>query len=196
MKVLISGIFKHALSTTSLVVWYIFLDRPFAVLPIMPIEVVYLRMATHVVPKASPVPLPELATYLTPLAPLCRRSTSRASVERSLTGVLTDLPRKNCDTIAAAVVGTSTARLPHRLPDATWESQTLDPHRVQPLVAQSPPKGSWSWTTPGCPSQGGVRWASPASIRAPWARSPRARSSLRPTTWRMSRRAGPPSIGP
>jgi len=67
-------------------------------------------MKTHIVPKASPDTLPELATYLKPCAPLFRRSTSRASVERYLTGLLTDLERKNCDTIAAAVAGTSTER--------------------------------------------------------------------------------------
>ena len=47
-------------------------------------------MKTPVVPKASPETLPELATYLKPFAPLFRRSTSRASVERYLTGLLTD----------------------------------------------------------------------------------------------------------
>jgi len=67
-------------------------------------------MKTHSVPKASPDTLPERATYLQPFAPLFRRSTSRASVERYLTGLLTDLERKNCDTIAAAVAGTSTER--------------------------------------------------------------------------------------
>jgi SRSO17 transposase len=66
-------------------------------------------MKMPVVPKASPAVLPELATYLAPFAPLFRRATSRASVERYLTGLLTDLERKNCDTIAAAVAGTSTA---------------------------------------------------------------------------------------
>ena len=60
-------------------------------------------MTMHVVPKASPDALPELTTYLQPFAPLFRRTTSRESVERYVTGLLTDLPRKNCDTIAAAV---------------------------------------------------------------------------------------------
>jgi hypothetical protein len=76
-------------------------------------------MKTHVVPKASPDAMPELATSLEPCAQLFRRATSRASVECSLTGLLTDLPRKNCDTIAAAVAGTSTERLQHLLTDAT-----------------------------------------------------------------------------
>jgi SRSO17 transposase len=106
------------------------------------------------VPKASPATLPELATYLAPFAPIFRRSTSRESLERYVTGLLTDLPRKNCDTIAAAVAGTSTERLQHLLSDATWEPQALDQHRVQTLVAQSPPQGLLVLDDTGLPKQG------------------------------------------
>src|SRR5499433_773787 len=120
----------------------------------MLIEVVYLRMATHIVPKASPEPLPELATYLVPFAPLFRRSTSRESVERYLTGLLTDLEQKNCDTIAAAVAGTSTERLQHLLTDAAWDPQALDKQRVQTLVAQSPPHCLLLLDDTGLPKQG------------------------------------------
>jgi SRSO17 transposase len=108
----------------------------------------------HIVPKASPDTLPELATYLKPFAPLFRRSTSRESVERYLTGLLTDLQRKNCDTIAAAVAGTSTERLQHLLTDATWKPPALDAQRVQALVAQSPPYGLLVLDDTGLPKQG------------------------------------------
>ena len=111
-------------------------------------------MHIDVVPKASPETLPELATYLEPFAPLFRRSTSRASVERYLTGLLTDLERKNCDTIAVAVAGTSTERLQHLLTDAAWEPQALDAQRVQALVAQSPPGGLLLLDDTGLPKQG------------------------------------------
>jgi SRSO17 transposase len=111
-------------------------------------------MNTPVVPKASPETLPELATYLKSFAPLFRRSTSRASVERYLTGLLTDLPRKNCDTIAAAVAGTSTERLQHLLTDATWAPQALDQQRVTGLIAQSPPQGLLVLDDTGLPKQG------------------------------------------
>src|ERR671934_3150890 len=100
-----------------------------------------LLMETPVVPKASPDTLPELAIYLEPFAPLFRRSTSRESVERYLTGLLTNLPRKHCDTIATAVAGTSTERLQHLLTDATWDPQALDQQRVTALVTQSPSHG-------------------------------------------------------
>jgi SRSO17 transposase len=111
-------------------------------------------MKTPVVPKAGPETLPELATYLEPFAPLFRRSTSRASVERYLTGLLTDLERKNCDTIATAVAGTSTERLQHVLTDAIWEPQALDQQRVTALVAQSPPHGLLLLDDTGLPKQG------------------------------------------
>lgn len=111
-------------------------------------------METHLVPKASPATLPELATYLAPFAPLFRRSTSRESVERYLTGLLTDLPRKNCDTIADAVAATSTERLQHLLTDAAWDPQALDQHRVTTLVAQSPPQGLLVLDDTGLPKQG------------------------------------------
>ena len=117
-------------------------------------EAVVSRMNTPVVPKASPETLPELATYLAPFAPLFRRSTSRESIERYLTGLLTDLPRKNCDTIAAAVAGTSTERLQHLLTDATWAPQALDQQRVAALVAQSPPQGLLVLDDTGLPKQG------------------------------------------
>jgi SRSO17 transposase len=111
-------------------------------------------MQMPVVPKASPDVLPELAIYLTPFAPLFRRSTSRASVERYLTGLLTDLERKNCDTIAAAVAGTSTECLQYLLTDAAWEPQALDQQRVTALVAQSPPHGLLLLDDTGLPKQG------------------------------------------
>src|SRR6478672_13655315 len=106
------------------------------------------------VPKAGPAPLPELATYLAPFASLFRRAQSRQSLERYVTGLLTDLPRKNCDTIAAAVAGTSAERLQHLLTDADWEPQALDQQRVRALVAQSPPQGILGLDDTGLPKQG------------------------------------------
>src|SRR5437870_13607575 len=72
-------------------------------------------MKSNIVPKASPDALPELAAFLEPFAPLIRRHTSRASMERYITGLLTDLPHKTCDTIADVIAGTSIERLQHLL---------------------------------------------------------------------------------
>lgn len=106
------------------------------------------------VPKAAPTPLPELAAYLAPFAGLFRRSQSRQSLERYLTGLLTDLPHKTADTIAAAVAGTSTERLQHLLTDADWDAQTLDRARVKGLVAQSPAGGVLALDDTGLAKQG------------------------------------------
>lgn len=106
------------------------------------------------VPKASPTPLPELAAYLEPFASLFRRSESRESLERYITGLLTDLPRKNCDTIAAAIAGTSTERLQHLLTDADWDPLKLDEARVGQLVSRSPAGGVLVLDDTGLPKQG------------------------------------------
>jgi hypothetical protein len=160
----------------------------------MHIEAVFLLMETHVVPKASPVPLPELATYLAPFTPLFRRSTSRESLERYVTGLLTDLPHKNCDTIAAAVAETSTERLQHRLTDAVWAPRRSTTNACRLWWRRVLPRASWWWMTPACPSKGAARWGSPASIPGRWARSRLARSWSAHPMWRMSRPAAPLSI--
>ena len=107
------------------------------------------------VPKASPDALPELAAFLEPFAPLFRRHTSRDSMERYLTGLLTDLPHKTADTIAAAVAGTSTERLQHLLTDAAWDAQALDEARVKRLLAIHPPtSGVLVFDDTGLPKKG------------------------------------------
>jgi SRSO17 transposase len=90
------------------------------------------------VPKASPEPLPELATFLEPFAPLFRRHTSRDSMERYLTGLLSDVPHKTCDSIADVIAGTSVERLQHLLTDAAWDPLALDEARVKRLLALHP----------------------------------------------------------
>ena len=106
------------------------------------------------VPKASSEPLPEISSFLEPFAPLFRRSQSRQSLERYITGLLTDLDRKNCDTIAAAVAGTSTERLQHLLTDADWDSLELDGARVRSLSARSPKGGVLVLDDTSFPKQG------------------------------------------
>src|ERR687898_1885442 len=106
------------------------------------------------VPKASTDPLPEIAEFLMPFAPLFRRSQSRNSLERYITGLLTDLERKNCDTISAALAGTSTERLQHLLTDADWDSLELDGTRVRSLSARSPKGGILVLDGTSFPKQG------------------------------------------
>jgi SRSO17 transposase len=93
------------------------------------------------IPKAAPTALPEIQTYLEPFADLFRRSPSRQSLDRYVTGLLSDLPHKTCQTIADAVAGTSSERLQHLLTDADWDSLALDARRVRQLIAVSPANG-------------------------------------------------------
>ena len=106
------------------------------------------------VPKASSDPLPEIAEFLEPFAPLFRRSQSRHSLQRYISGLLTDLDRKNCDTISAALAGTSTERLQHLLTDADWDSLKLDGARVRSLSAKSPKGGVLVIDDTSFPKQG------------------------------------------
>jgi SRSO17 transposase len=133
---------------------YFFYQELLAFSPLRESEVLIVLLHTSVVPQARPEALPALATALEPFAPLFRRSTSRASVERYLTGLLTDLERQNCDTIAAAVAGTSTARWPPLLTDAAWEPQTLDQPRVTAWVSHRPPYGILGVDDTGLPKHG------------------------------------------
>src|SRR2546422_1263862 len=112
-------------------------------------------MKSNIVPKASPDALPELAAFLEPFAPLFRRHTSRDSMERYLTGLLTALPHKTADTIAAAVAGTSTERLQHLLTDAAWDALALDEARTKQLLAIHPPTaGVLIFDDTGLPKKG------------------------------------------
>jgi SRSO17 transposase len=106
------------------------------------------------VPKASPDPLPELQVYLRPFARVFRRDETMQSAERYVTGLLTDLERKNCDTIAVAVAGTSSERLQHLLTDAPWEAQTLDEQRVRGLVQSGVKDGVLILDDTGLPKKG------------------------------------------
>src|SRR5260221_5469800 len=59
-------------------------------------------------------------------------------MERYLTGLLTDLPHKTCDTIADVIAGTSVERLQHLLTDAAWDPLALGEARVKRLLALHP----------------------------------------------------------
>jgi hypothetical protein len=56
---------------------------------------------------ASPDVLPELKEFLGSFRVRFRRPEGAGTLERYMTGLLTELPHKNCDTIAQAVPGTS-----------------------------------------------------------------------------------------
>ena len=76
-------------------------------------------------------------------------------MERYVTGLLTDLPHKTCDTIADVIAGTSIERLQHLLTDAAWDPLQLDEARVKRLLALHPvTDGILIFDDTGLPKQG------------------------------------------
>jgi hypothetical protein len=59
-------------------------------------------------------------------------------MECCVTGLLSDLPHKTCETIADVIAGTSLERLQHLLTDAAWDQLELDETRVKRLLELHP----------------------------------------------------------
>jgi SRSO17 transposase len=78
--------------------------------------------------------MPELAEFLKPFHVQFKRSEGREALERYLTGLLTEHPRKNCDTIASVVPGTSEQRLQGLLTDIDWDEDDLNRQRARRLM--------------------------------------------------------------
>jgi hypothetical protein len=68
---------------------------------------------------ASQAALPELQEFLASLQVRFRRPEGREALERWTTGLRTELPTKNGDTIAQAVPGTNAQRVQKMLAEAT-----------------------------------------------------------------------------
>jgi SRSO17 transposase len=92
-------------------------------------------MKTTRIPHAPSTPLPELAEFLDPFRIRFKRSEGPQTLERYLTGLLTELPNKNCDTLAQAVPGTSEQRLQGLLTTIDWDEDDLNRQRVERLLA-------------------------------------------------------------
>ena len=86
---------------------------------------------------ASPASLPELDEFLTTFQVRFRRPEGKAALERYLTGLLTELPNKNCDTMAEAVPGTNEQRLQEFLTNMQWDEQDLNCQRVAKMIAEA-----------------------------------------------------------
>jgi SRSO17 transposase len=86
-------------------------------------------------PHAPSEPLPELDEFLKPFHALFRRRESQAAMERYLTGLLTEHPVKNCDTLAEIVPGTNEQQLQGLLTQMVWDETALNQRRVQIMRA-------------------------------------------------------------
>jgi SRSO17 transposase len=104
---------------------------------------------------ASPTELPELKAFLGALAVRFRRPEGAEALERYTTGLLTELPNKNCDTIAQAVPGTSEQRLQEFLTNMPRDEEDLNRQRVRKMVGEATVgEGVLVLDDPGFPKQG------------------------------------------
>src|SRR5215208_2193579 len=86
-------------------------------------------------PRAPAVPPPEFAEFLAPLVVHFVQQPSARVLERYVSGLLTDHPNKNCDTLAQVVPGTSEQQLQHLLTDMAWDAEDLNRQRVEQMLA-------------------------------------------------------------
>src|SRR3954463_16212051 len=86
-------------------------------------------------PLAPSEPMPALDEFLRPFHVHFQRSEARHALERYLTGMLTEHPNKNCDTIAQVVPDTSEQSLQGLLTAMSWDEDDLNQQRVRTLLA-------------------------------------------------------------
>jgi SRSO17 transposase len=86
-------------------------------------------------PTAPTEPLPELAEFLAPFRVVFTRREGAAALERYCTGLLTEHPNKNCDTLAQLVPGTSGQSLQGLLTAMAWDEDGLNRQRVEFMAA-------------------------------------------------------------
>ena len=91
-------------------------------------------------PTAPTDPLPELAEFLAPFHVQFARRESRQALERYCTGLLTEYPNKNCDTLAQLAPGTSEQQLQGLLTAMAWDEGDLNGQRVG-FMASLPTEG-------------------------------------------------------
>src|SRR5215208_30279 len=85
-------------------------------------------------PRAPVAPPPELAAFLAPFVVHFVQRPSARVLERYVTGLLTDHPNKNCDTLAQVVPGTTEQQLQHLLTDMAWDAEDLNRQRVARML--------------------------------------------------------------
>src|SRR5258705_2252256 len=81
-------------------------------------------------PQAPRTPLPELAEFLAPVRVHFPQGPSADTLRQYLTGLLSEHPNKNCDTLAEIVPETTEQQFPHLLTDMVWDEIALNRQRI------------------------------------------------------------------
>jgi len=81
-------------------------------------------------PQAPRTALPELAEFLAPLRVHFTQGPSAETLRQYLTGLLSEHPNKNCDTLAEVVPATNEQQFNHLLTDMVWDESALNRQRI------------------------------------------------------------------
>jgi len=85
-------------------------------------------------PQVPQSPLPELAEFLAPLRVHFTQGPSAETLRQYVSGLLSEHPNKNCDTLAAVMPEMSEQQLQYLLTDMVWDEQALNRQRIAQML--------------------------------------------------------------
>jgi SRSO17 transposase len=85
-------------------------------------------------PQVPRTPLPELAEFLAPLRVHFTQGPSADTLRQYVSGLLSEHPNKNCDTLAAVMPAMSEQQLQYLLTDMVWDEQALNRQRIAQML--------------------------------------------------------------
>jgi SRSO17 transposase len=86
-------------------------------------------------PQVPQSPLPELAEFLAPLRVHFTQGPSAETLRQYVSGLLSEHPNKNCDTLAAVIPEMSEQQFQYLLTDMVWDEQALNRQRITQMLA-------------------------------------------------------------
>ena len=106
-------------------------------------------------PQVPQSPLPELAEFLAPMRVHFTQGPSAETLGQYVSGLLSEHPNKNCDTLAAVMPEMSAQQLQYLLTDMVWDEQALNRQRsAQMLRLPSAGDGVLIFDDTGCEKKG------------------------------------------
>jgi SRSO17 transposase len=85
-------------------------------------------------PQVPQSPLPELAEFLAPMRVHFTQGPSAETLRQYVSGLLSEQPNKNCDTLAAVIPERSEQQLQYLLTDMVWDEQALNRQRIAQML--------------------------------------------------------------
>jgi len=86
------------------------------------------------IPQAPLEAMPELAEFLSEFKVKFHQEKNNKTLERYLTGLLSEHPNKNCDTLAQVVPGTNQQQLNNLTTGMDWDEKDLNSQRVKTML--------------------------------------------------------------